>query len=114
MPDQVLLTLDIQGKYLEGQGLAEWPKPMYPPEVYLPLTDATMDHGNGWVALTLRHLGFDGDFDNLPQLCGKFEDVLCKHETNLDGDPVERWSILRPAGARTVPPAEKKEVRRLN
>ena len=116
--DQMLLSLQIEGKYQEGYGLVDYPPPTYPPEVYLPLTEATM-HGRdgkpGWVAELLRYLGFDGDFDNLHLLREQYHDALCKHEESISGSGlVEKWSILKPGGVRQVATPEKKEVRRLN
>jgi hypothetical protein len=114
--DQVLITLEIHGKYQEGYGLAEYPAPQYPPEVYMALTDGTMGTpaSPGWVAQTLAYMGFDGDFDNLHLLLSQFHDAICKHEEGLQGGLVERWSILRPGGVRAVAPPEKKQVRELN
>lgn len=113
--DQVLLTLSLRGYYVEGRGLVECSNPTFPPEVYLPLTTATLgSDGKGWVAETLRSLGFDGDFFNLQPLVGKETDAVCKYDFNLAGEEVERWSILRPSGPRELPAVATKDVRRLN
>jgi hypothetical protein len=114
--DQVLLSLKLEGIYMDEGGLIECPKPRYPPEIYLNLTEATMAGTNGkpgWVAETLKFLGFKGDFDMLADINDQTINALCKHEEDHQGELVERWSVLVSGGVRQVTAPPKKETRRL-
>ena len=66
----------------------------------------------GWVADTLKYLGFQGDFANLERdVKDKEVEVYCKYESNQKGVQVEKWNVSRP---RTPKPAARQEVRKLN
>jgi hypothetical protein len=112
---QLELALDLIGIYGEDQQVYECKKGRYPPIVYLSITDATM--GNeakpGWVAETLAHVGFDGNFDEIGQLEGRECDAYCNYERDQKGQERERWSISRPSSGRQLRPPEKKVVRSL-
>src|SRR5262245_37761075 len=98
---QVELTLELLGR-LTSQGEEEARQGQYPPVAYLTLTAETMGTLTqpGWVAETLKYLGFDGDFDNLDQLVGREVKALCRYEARQDGNGErEKWSILRPREA---------------
>jgi hypothetical protein len=114
--DQVRLSLELLGIYGEGQDrqLYQAATSRFPPEVYLALTEKTIE----WVQKVLTALGFEGDFGNLQQMVGWEGDVLCQHETaqagKHQGEEVERWSILVNGGPREAEPIDAREARRLN
>lgn len=118
--EQIRIALELQTYYAQGTPGVPVPPSRFPPEVYMPLTEATMGSPTqpGWVAETLAGMGFDGDFSTISeQFEGKVVDVGCRYEYaqqgKHQGEEVERWSIYRPGGTRAKAPADPKQGRRL-
>ena len=111
---QVILELELLASIGRDGQEYEPEASRFPPKIYLAVTDATMGTADrpGWVADTLKYLGFQGDFANLERdVKDKEVEVYCKYESNQKGQQVEKWNVSRP---RTAKPAARQEVRKLN
>jgi hypothetical protein len=113
---QVEITLDlISDLGDDGQEYAP-PASRFPPRLFLALTESTIgtSENPGWVAETLKHIGFDGDFDNLDKLMGWTGVVRCRHEEDQNGKMQDRWEIDRGPQKPKVIPKDPGQVRKLN
>jgi hypothetical protein len=90
------------------------PRTKFPPVIYLALTEGTLGTpGNpGWVTEVLQYIGFDGDFEHLPQVEGWKGFVYCGEEKDLQGIMRDKWSIEMSRGPKVIP-QDKNEAKKL-
>ena len=112
---QIELTLELIGQYGDNDELFDCRRGRFPPRIFLSISEKTMGTENepGWVAETLKVLGFNGDFEDMEQFTDKEANAWCGYKPDLKGEEREDWSIDRPREARSGVTIEKKGVRTL-